>query len=429
MISFDQRTGPSEGAPASAYPSPGVPDWYTDAKLGFFLHWGLYSVPAFAVRSLASNYTDHVYAEWYGNTVRLPGSATRRWHDERFGVGTTYEDFAERWRAESFDAAAVVALLARAGGRYVIPTAKHHDGFCLWDTATTSFNAVRRGPHRDLVAELSRATVAAGLRFGVYFSGALDWHVSQLPPITNDADLFRLRRNDAPYAGYAAAQVTELIDRFRPAVLWNDIDWPDAGKGTGPDGVAALLRHHRDVVPDGATNDRWGVPYHGFLTREYQEPEASEEPWEATRGLGRSFGYNQLETDADLLGDAELVWLLVDVVSKGGNLLLNVGLDAAGTVPAIQSRRLESLGVWLATNEAAVYGSRPCPQPMADDRVRATWRDGVTYVFVRAGETVRLPDRLAVTAYNWLGSRETGLGASQIVAPAGLGPVAVAAFA
>ncbi len=428
MISFDHRTGPVHAAPAAAYPTPFVPQWYSDAKLGFFLHWGLYSVPAYAVRTPHSTYTEHVYAEWYANTVRLPDSSARKWHDERFGLGTTYEDLAGVWHAEDFSADAIIETLARAGGRYVIPTAKHHDGFCLWDTATTTFNAVKRGPRVDLMAELARATAAHQLRFGAYFSGALDWHVSDLPPITSDDDLFTARRNDAAFANYAAAQARELIDTFKPAVLWNDIDWPDAGKGTGPGSVSDLLRHYRDVVPDGVTNDRWGVPYHGFLTREYQDPEPSEEPWEATRGLGRSFGHNQFETDADILNEADLIWLLVDTVANGGNLLLNIGLTGAGTIPVLQTRRLEALGRWLDTNGPAVYGSRPWPAPLPDTRARATCRDATTYLFVPAGETVRLPDQLAGKPFRWLGHSPEEAAARDLAAPADLYPVAVAAF-
>lgn len=207
MMNFEKRTGPDLGADAPTYPTQGVPDWYRDAKLGFFVHWGLYSVPAWAVQHgegvnipTEDAYAWHQYAEWYGNTVRIAGSPTWERHQQLFGPGTSYEDLADRWDASAFDADAFVGELVGAGARYIIPTTKHHEGFCLWDTATTGFNAVARGPRRDLISEFHDATRRAGAKFGVYYSGALDWHVSDFPAIESDTDLFRFRRNDAHFA-------------------------------------------------------------------------------------------------------------------------------------------------------------------------------------------------------------------------------------
>lgn len=366
MLNFEDRVGPDFGADAPHYPELGVPDWYRDAKLGFFIHWGLYSVPAWATAHgdravpVEDAYTHHQYAEWYGNTVRIPGSPTWSRHQEMFGTGTSYEDLADLWRGEAFDADAFVAELVGAGARYIIPTAKHHEGFCLWGTATTGFNSVRRGPRRDLVAELHSSARRAGARFGVYFSGALDWHVSDFPPIESDTDLFRFRRNDPQFARYCADQIGELVERFSPDVLWNDIEWPDGGKGREDYAVAAILERYYRAVPTGVVNDRWGVPYHGFLTREYSYvPGILDEPWESTRGLGFSFGYNQAEDDRHSLSGDELIRMLVDVVSKNGNLLINVGPRADGSIPDLQLAAMRRLGAWLDVNGGAVYGTRP----------------------------------------------------------------------
>lgn len=366
MLNFETRTGPDFGADAPVYPTNGVPDWYRDAKLGFFIHWGLYSVPAWATAHrenqvpLEDAYTHHEYAEWYGNTVRIPGSPAWRRHQEIYGTGTSYEDLADLWHAETFNAEELVAELVGAGARYIVPTTKHHEGFCLWGTDTTAFNAVRRGPKRDLIAELHAATRAAGARFGVYFSGALDWHVSDFPPIESDADLFRHRRHDEWFARYSADQLEELVARFSPDVLWNDIEWPDGGKGGEDYAVAALLHRYFESVPDGVINDRWGVPYHGHLTREYTGVEGiKEEVWESTRGLGYSFGYNQAEDASHSLSGSELIKLFVDVISKNGNLLINVGPRADGSIPELQRDAMRELGVWLKINGHAVYGTRP----------------------------------------------------------------------
>ncbi len=367
MMNFEKRTGPDLGAAAPEYPSNAVPEWYRDAKLGFFVHWGLYSVPAWAVQHgpgvnipTEDAYAWHQYAEWYGNTVRIAGSPTWERHQELYGPGTSYEDLADLWDAEAFDADAFVGELVAAGAKYVVPTTKHHEGFCLWGTGTTGFNAVARGPRRDLIAEFHDATRRAGARFGVYYSGALDWHVSDFPAIESDTDLFRYRRNDEHFSRYAAAQLEELVERFSPDLLWNDIEWPDGGKGPEAYGVAGLLSRYFDAVPDGVVNDRWGVPYHGFLTREYTHiDEIIPQPWESTRGLGYSFGYNSAEDTRHTLSGPDLIRMLVDVVSKNGNLLINVGPDAQGRIPELQRETMRELGDWLRHNGSAVYGTRP----------------------------------------------------------------------
>lgn len=448
MLTFEGRTGPDQDDPPT-YPAPTVADWWRDAKLGVFVHWGIYSLPAFACPpgprvNEAEAYARHTYAEWYANTVRIPGSPTARRHAERFGEAT-YEDLAGAWRAESFDAETLMADVARWGARYVIPTTKHHDGFCLWDSATTTYSAARRGPRRDLIAEMHQAAGAHGLRFGCYFSGALDWHVSDLPAIQSDEELFAYRRNDTAFARYAAAQLRELIDRFAPAVLWNDIEWPDAGKGRGADDLAALFAEYQTVVPDGVLNDRWGVPFHGHLTREYLEiPGIVCQPWEATRGIGHSFGYNAEERPEQRLDGPTLVRLLVDVVAKGGNLLINVGPTAAGVVPTEQHETMDALGEWLSAHGEAVYGSRPWVRHGEPDGSLAytVGPDRALFVHVMhpGRGTVALPEDVAgmtglddaagAGAVTWLGPHGVGVGAAgrELTVPAGLRhqPVAVA---
>jgi alpha-L-fucosidase len=413
MMNFENRTGPELGAGAPVYPANGVPDWYRDAKLGFFVHWGLYSVPAWAVQHgegvhipTEDAYAWHQYAEWYGNTVRIAGSPTWERHQRLYGPGTSYEDLADRWDASAFDADAFVGELVAAGARYIVPTTKHHEGFCLWDTATTGFNAAARGPRRDLIAEFHDATRRAGARFGVYYSGALDWHVSDFPPIESDTDLFRHRRNDEHFARYAAAQLEELVERFAPDLLWNDIEWPDAGKGTEDYGVAGLLSRYFGSVPEGVVNDRWGVPYHGFLTREYTNvDEILPQAWESTRGLGYSFGYNSAEDERHTLSGPALVRMLVDVVSKNGNLLINVGPDAAGRIPELQRETMRSLGAWLAENGGSIYGSRPwirCGEDGGEPRRYTTTDAGVhVHALDPAVGTLRLPAELERGEARW----------------------------
>ncbi|TQM09199.1 alpha-L-fucosidase [Pseudonocardia kunmingensis] len=352
-----------------------LPDWYADAKLGIFVHWGAYSVPAWAEPTGELGAVDegtwfrhNAYAEWYANTIRFDDSPARE-HHRRVHGDAPYDDFLDAWKAEEFDPQGWCDLFARAGARYVVPTTKHHDGIALWDApGTGTRNTVHRGPRRDLVGELATAVRAAGLRFGVYYSGGLDWHVTpHLPVIATAADVRALRPVDAAYAVYAHTHVRDLVDRYRPDVLWNDIEWPDAGKHDGALGLAELFRHYYATVPDGVVNDRWGDTHRDFRTSEYQHGLANEgaAAWENCRGIGLSFGYNQAEDSRHLMSGPQLVRHLVDVVSRGGNLLLNVGPTASGAIPTGQRRTLEALAGWMAAHSAAVHGSRPLDPAVA----------------------------------------------------------------
>ena len=146
-----------------------APAWYEDAKLGIFIHWGIYSVPAFAPPTWALGdvpadenwFTNNPYAEWYLNSLRIGRGPTYEYHLQKYGADFTYEDFVDLWKAERFDPAGWADLFRRSGARYVVPVTKHHDGFCLWDSRYTAYNAARRGPGRDLVSELCRAVRAA----------------------------------------------------------------------------------------------------------------------------------------------------------------------------------------------------------------------------------------------------------------------------
>ena len=186
------------------------------------------------------------------------------------------------------------------------------------------------------------------------------------------------------YLAYADAHWRELIERYDPCVLWNDIGYPrDAD-------LPSLFEHYYQHVPDGVVNNRFdfisqtsGTVHADFVTPEYStEAPAGGRKWESTRGMGTSFGHNRTETDADHLGADELVHLLVDVVARGGNLLLNVGPAADGAIPWVQARRLLALGWWLRTNGAAVYGSRPWARP------EDTTADGQPVRFTVAGDAL-----------------------------------------
>lgn len=381
-----------------------VPAWFRDAKLGIFIHWGAYSVPAWAeptgelgAVAEATWFRHNPYVEWYFNTIRFDDSPARAHHRETYG-DAPYDDFLQSWRAEAFDPASWIALFARAGARYVVPTTKHHDGIALWDApGTATRNTVRRGPRRDLVAELADATRAVGMRFGVYYSGGLDWHVTDLPPLDSHRAVHERRPVDPAYAAYAYVHVRDLIDRYQPDVLWNDIEWPDAGKHDGPLGLFELFRHYYTTVPHGVVNDRWGDTHWDYRTSEYQFGLENETAtaWENCRGIGLSFGYNQVEDASHLLDGPSVVRHLTDVVSRGGNLLLNVGPTASGEIPRLQRRSLEQLADWMQVNSGAIHGTRPLSTDVAgpsnEPWVRWTQTSTTAYAVVDATGQVGLP--------------------------------------
>ncbi|MGH2550569.1 MAG: alpha-L-fucosidase, partial [Thermomicrobiales bacterium] len=353
-----------------------TPEWFRDAKLGIFIHWGLFSVPGWAPPSKSFDghdlpdwdwrewFANNAYAEWYENSLNIEGSPTSVYHQEHYGdapYSAFAADFAEA--VKGWDPAPWAALFKRIGARYVVPTTKHHDGYCLWPTSVENPNTPNWHSERDLIGELAVAVRAEGMRFGTYYSGGLDW--SWRPgAIMSEDEVRSTFRQDEAFIAYIDAQWRELIDRYQTDVLWNDIGAP-----AGQD-VHALFTEFFAKVPDGVVDNRFGqrdgnggvtaVPPYDYSTPEYQtESSISAIPFEACRGIGHSFGYNRRETDAEFIGIEELIHYFADLVSKNGNLLLNVGPMANGVIQEEQIARLEALGAWLDINGDAIYASRP----------------------------------------------------------------------
>jgi alpha-L-fucosidase len=341
-----------------------LPQWYGDAKLGIFVHWGLYSVPGWAPLVhpqhdfTSPDYITHnPYAEWYLNSMRLNGSPTQAYHREHYGADYNYYNFApifnretQKWNPDSW-----AETFRRAGAKYVVLTTKHHDGFTLWPSSVPNPKLALERQHsdRDLVGDLSAAVRKQGLRMGLYYSGGYDW--TFVPgPIRTSADYQKVKPQSEAYGKYVDAHYRELIERYRPSVLWNDIDYPKSGH------PLQIMAEYYNAVPDGVIDDRFGVKHSDFKSPEYQAlDKISRTKWEECRGLGRSFGYNRAEGEAETIAPDELIYLLVDIVSKNGNLLLDVGPAADGTIPPVQLSRLEALGSWLGQNGEAIYGTRP----------------------------------------------------------------------
>lgn len=339
-----------------------VPGWYEDCKFGIFIHWGLFSVPAYAPRTCELGtipgderwFANNPYAEWYYNSVNIGYGPSYEHHKAVYGNDFKYFDFIPMWKAENWHPEEWADLFRKAGAKYVVLVSKHHDGFCLFDSQYTDYNSVKMGPGRDIVGELTEAVRNSGLRMGLYYSGILDWTYAN-DPICRDADLFDNACPTFEYADYAYHQSKELIDRYKPSVFWNDIGWPRQGEQALP----YLLSHYYNTVGEGVVNDRFNGLYQDFSTREYQLGKVlRNEKWEMCRGMGLSFGYNAEEGDDSIISVPDAVSLLIGTVAENGNLLLNIGPKPDGTIPAEQVRRLRAIGGWLERNGDAIYGTR-----------------------------------------------------------------------
>ena len=388
-----------------------TPAWFEDAKLGIFIHWGVYSVPAFAPTKDPDIYAR--YAEWYWKRSTDPEmggySAFNAFHDRVYGEDTKYPDFAPRFEAEMYDPAAWADVFSRAGAKYVVLTSKHHDGFCLWPSQQSwNWNAVDVGPHRDVAGDLLKAVRAEGLKMGFYYS-LYEW---MNPLYLSDVDAY--------VETHMLPQMKDLVTRYEPDILWTDGEWDHPSERWRATEFLAWLFNESPVGDTVAVNDRWGKEtrgkHGGYYTTEYGLVHADEaeevipHPWEECRGIGYSFGYNRAETLADYSTPEELVEILVDTVARGGNLLLDIGPTADGRIPVIMEERLLQLGEWLETNGEAIYATRKWREHAEGEAIRYTAKDGVVYATVLGwpGNTVTLktPKSSGSTKVRLLGSEE-----------------------
>lgn len=337
----------------------GYPQWFQDAKLGIFIHWGLYSVPAYASKE--------GYGEWFyrGLMQKEPD----RMRIMSYYVDTTrlvfdqYKELTKYWHAELWNPEEWADLFKYAGAKYVVLVTKHHDGYCLWDSQyQPEWNSVVSGPRRNIVEELTTAVRDEGLRMGFYYS---------LPEWTNPRHIWMVDPDNeiSDYVdNYMVPQFKELVSRYKPDLIFSDGDWNNTAEQLRSQELISW--YYNTVGKNAIVNNRWGHgTQHGFLTPEYSAGIANTEvPWAECRGLGRSFGLNRNEDLDNYLTEQELIQHFVELVAHGGGLTINVGPNADGTIPLIQQERLKALGKWLEINGEAIYGTRPYVIPCQQER-------------------------------------------------------------
>jgi alpha-L-fucosidase len=349
-----------------------VPRWYAQAKFGLSLHWGLYSVPAY-------------HNEWYEKHMY---GMYIQWHREHFGPQDNfgYKDFIPMFTAEKFDPKAWAELFKKSGAKWVAPTVQHHDNFALWDSRVTPFNAMQMGPKRDLMGELARAVRAEGLKFGVCNHGIENFQFIN-PPADLAADLKAKQADlyDPKWADFYnvadrsdeackkflvnwAERNVELIDKFRPDVLWfdNGVDirymdplklWIAAyyyNRAAEWDKQVSIVTKKAAYAPSGTNTQEIGsiIDFEKIGPRSPSGIRTG--VWEVHEPIGSTWGYT---SDMRVSGAVSIIARLADTVSKNGNLFLNLSPKADGTIPQEQQNTLLEVGQWLQVNGDAIYGT------------------------------------------------------------------------
>jgi alpha-L-fucosidase len=352
-----------------------VPEWYKDAKFGIFIHWGVYSVPAFG-------------NEWYPRNMYREETEEYRHHIATYGPVDKfgYKDFIPMFKAQHFDPVAWARLFREAGAQYVVPVAEHHDGFAMYDSGLSDWTAAKMGPHRDILGELAKAVRAEGLHFGASSHRVEhDFFLGVGRQITSDV-------NDPKYAAFYGpahnrlenkegtplsndftwvspawtadwlARAAEIVQKYHPDIMY--FDWWIGQPSVRADLTRFAAFYYNTSLEHG---DQVGViNYKDFAMQEHsavldmergQLGDIREPHWQTDTSVSnKSWGYIENDT---FKSPQFLVQQLIDIVSKNGNLLLNIGPRADGTIPEEVQKVLRDVGAWLKINGEAIYGTRP----------------------------------------------------------------------
>lgn len=341
--------------------------WFHEARFGLFIHWGVYAVPAGSWQGRP------VSAEWIMNRAKISRA--------------DYRPLAQQFTAAKYDPQAWVALAKEAGMKYVVLTAKHHDGFALYDSAHSDWNAVKASAaKRDLIQPLADAVRAAGLTFGLYYSQSQDW-INHGGGTGNTVPWDEAQKQgsfDEYLAKIALPQVRELMDKYQPAYLFWDTEYSMTPERTQP--FFDLMCEYPELI----SNNRLGGGYLGDTATPEQKifTDPLGRAFEVNMTINGSWGYNA--TDTRWKSAQQLIRNLSDIVSKGGNYLLNVGPTAEGVIPEPEIVRLKAIGRWMRVNGDAIYATDAGPYTKSPDWGR------VTQKFKPTGGTT-----LYVHVWNW----------------------------
>jgi alpha-L-fucosidase len=352
-----------------------VPEWYKDAKFGIFIHWGVYSVPAFG-------------SEWYPRQMYSPGSPEYQHHIASYGPLDKfgYKDFIPQFKAEKFDPAAWARLFKEAGAKYVVPVFEHHDGFAMYDCGLSDWTAAKMGPHRDLVGDLAKAVRAEGLHLGAsshrvehnfFFDQGRtlisDVNDPQYAALYGPAHHWMENRDGTPlsndftfvsgaWTGDWLARAAEIVDKYHPEIMY--FDWWDGQPYVRP-ALARFAAFYYNTVqtngkPVGVINYKDYAMGENSAVLDIERGQLSgirQFYWQTDTSVSnRSWGYIENDT---FKSPEFIIHQLVDIVSKNGNLLLNVGPRSDGTIPDEVQHVLREVGAWLKVNGEAIYGTRP----------------------------------------------------------------------
>lgn len=355
----------------SSLESRPLPKWFDNAKIGVFIHWGVYSVPSVT--------SEWFWLDWKG--VPLHNKELHeeilRFMESNYKPDFSYQDFARQFTAEFFNASEWAEIIGQSGAKYVVLTSKHHEGFALWPSKYSySWNSVDTGPHIDIVGELSKAITSSkyGIKFGLYHSLYEWFHPVYMADRSSNFTSQEFVNNKI------YPEMVELVETYKPEVFWSDGEAEAPSRYWRSEEFIAWLYNESPVRDSIVVNDRWGTgticKHGGYFTcaDRYVPGELQEKKWENAMTIDKNtWGYNRRSNIEDYLTTKELIDTLVETVAFGGNLLVNVGPTKDGKIAPIFQERLLNMGQWLKWNGEAIYGSKPWKVCQNDTNDAFTW--------------------------------------------------------